>query len=103
MSTHALFIQHKTRPGCRDEVALIWQRHMAPAISDNPGHIAYAYCFGAEPDTICAFQRYRSEEAAAEFLRTGAYAAYEAEVEPLLEGPPQVTVLDVRWTKREPE
>ena len=69
MSCHTVFINHSTRSGRRDDVELIWRRYMLPAISTNPGHVAYAYCFG---------------------------------VEPLLKGPPQITVLEVRWIKGHP-
>lgn len=97
--SYALFIQHKTLPGKRDAVQRVWRKHMMPAITANDGHEAYFYCFGSDPDTICAFQRYRDEEAAGAFLKTPAYAAYLDEVSPLLAGEPAVTVLDVMWSK----
>lgn len=100
MTSLALIIKHQTRPGKRDEVRKVWERHMAPAISANPGHIAYFYCFdNADPDAILAFQQYVSAEAAGEFLKTDSYAAYLQEVEPLLSGPPQVTALTPMWSK----
>ena len=52
-----------------------------------------------DPDVIVAYQRYRDAEAAEAFLRTEAYASYTAEVEPLLAGPPVVTVLRTLWAK----
>jgi quinol monooxygenase YgiN len=100
MSEIALFIKHKTLPGKRDEVRKVWEKHMAPAISANPAHIAYFYCFdNADPDSICAFQRYASAEAAQDFLKTSSYLAYLREVERLLSGPPQVTTLTPLWSK----
>ena len=100
MTSLALIIKHKTQPGKRDEVRIVWERHMAPAVSANPGHIAYFYCFdNADPDAIVAFQQYVSAEAAGEFLKTDSYAAYLQEVEPLLSGPPQVTALTPVWSK----
>jgi quinol monooxygenase YgiN len=100
MTSLALIIKHKTQPGKRDEVRTVWERHMAPAISANPGHLAYFYCFdNADPDAIMAFQQYVSAEAAGEFLKTDSYAAYLKEVEPLLSGPPQVTTLTPMWSK----
>lgn len=100
MAGHALFIQHKTRPGMRDAVQRIWQKHMEPSIALNPDHEAYFYCFGEGPDTICAFQRYSSREAAAAFVKTPEYAAYQAEIAPLLQSEPAVIVLDVQWSKQ---
>jgi quinol monooxygenase YgiN len=71
MASFALFIKHKTQPGRRDEVRKVWERHMAPAIAANPGHVAYFYCFdNGDPDSIYAFQQYSSLEASQEFLQT---------------------------------
>jgi quinol monooxygenase YgiN len=100
VTAFALIVRHKTQPGKRDEVRRVWEKHMAPAISGNPGHTAYFYCFdNADPDSIHAFQQYESIEASREFLTTASYAAYLEDVEPLLAGPPQVTALSPIWTK----
>ena len=99
MSKHALFLQHRTKPGARDAVQKVWQKHMQPAIEANAGHEVYVYSFGSDPDRICAFQVYGSAEAAEAFLKSPAYLAYEKEVAPLLEGPPQVEVLQPQWIK----
>lgn len=100
MSQTALFIKHKTVPGKRDDVRKVWEKHMAHAISENPDHTAYFYCFDdADSDAICAFQQYASSEAAQDFLETDSYKAYLEEVEPLLSGPPQVTALTPVWSK----
>jgi len=96
----ALFVRHRTLPGRRDEVRKVWEKHMAPAVSANPGHIAYFYCLdNNDPDSVCAFQEYVSAEASESFLQTESYAAYLREVEPLLAGPPEVTVLTPVWSK----
>lgn len=97
--SYALFIRHKTMPGKREAVRDVWRRHMMPAITANDGHQAYFYCYGNEPDSICAFQQYRDQDAAQAFLDTPAYLAYLQEVAPLLAGDPVVTVLDVQWSK----
>ena len=100
MTAFALIIKHTTQPGKREEVRKIWERHMAPAIASNPGHTAYFYCFdNTDQDSICAFQQYSSVEASQDFLKTSTYAAYLKDVEPLLEGPPQVTALTPMWSK----
>jgi quinol monooxygenase YgiN len=100
MESIALFIRHKTLPGKRDQVRSVWEKYMAPAISANPGHTDYFYCFDdADPDSICAFQQYANVEASQNFLKTDSYAAYLKEVEPLLSGPPRVTALTPVWSK----
>ena len=99
MTKHALFLQHRTKPGARDDVQKIWQKYMQPAIAANPEHEVYVYAFGDDPDRICAFQVYSSVEAANAFLQSQAYRDYEQEVTPLLEGPPTVEVLRPQWIK----
>lgn len=100
MISFALIIKHKTWPGKRDEVRKVWERHMASAISANPGHTHYFYCFdNADPDSIVAFQQYENQEASRAFLETKHYAAYLKEVEPLLSGPPQITALTPMCSK----
>lgn len=99
MIKHALFLQHRTKPGMRDAVQKVWQRHMQPAITANASHEVYVYSFASDPDRICAFQVYASVDEANAFLETQAYRDYQAEVEPLLEGPPQVEVLQPQWIK----
>jgi len=100
MTQLALIIKHKTQPGRRDDVRAVWEKHMAPAVSGNPGHVAYFYCFdNADRDSISAFQVYESAAASKAFLATREYAAYLEDVEPLLLGPPQVTALTPMWSK----
>ena len=98
--TFALLIKHETQPGKREDVRAVWEKHMAPAISANAGHIAYYYCFDdGDEDSIVAFQQYKDVEASREFLKTESYATYLKEVEPLLLGPPVVTSLTPKWSK----
>jgi quinol monooxygenase YgiN len=99
MSKHVLFLQHRTKPGARDAVQRVWQKHMQPAIEANAGHEIFVYAFGSDPDRICAFQVYGSAGEANAFLKTPAYLAYEKAVAPLLEGPPDVEVLHPQWIK----
>lgn len=99
MSQHALFLQHRTKPGARDAVQKVWQKHMQPTIDSNAGHQVYVYSFGADPDRICAFQVYGSVAEANAFLKSQAYIDYQRDVTPLLEGPPQVEVLQPQWIK----
>lgn len=100
MSQTALFIIHQTKPGQREAVKAVWMRHMAPAIQNNPGHLAYFYNFDNDnPDAICAFQVYASAQAAADFLQHPSYLAYLAESRDLLEHAPKVMSLSPQWAK----
>ncbi|MGO4257922.1 putative quinol monooxygenase [Marmoricola sp. RAF53] len=100
MTQLAVTIRHQTLPGRRDDVRKVWEAHMAPAISRNPGHLAYYYCLdNHDADAVLAFQIYDSLESSQAFLLTDAYAAYLQEVGPLLTGPPEVTALTPVFSK----
>ena len=96
---HALFIKHRAKPGRRTDLETVWRTHMMTAIAGNDGHLAYTYGFGAEPDTVGAFQLYRSKEDADAFVQSASYLAYLERARPLLEHEPEVTVLEPRWVK----
>ena len=94
-------VTHKTLPNQRDAVRVLWEKHLAPAVLDNPGHLAYYYGLDSDdPDGITAFQHYRTAEDALTFLQHPSYRAYEREVAPLLAGPPKVSKLVPTWIKQ---
>lgn len=98
----ALFITHRTAKGKRDAVREVWERHMAPAIRDNPGHIAYFYCFdNADADILRVFQLYRDRAASEAFLEHPNYVEYLAESRALLAGPPEIHEATPAWLKRD--
>jgi quinol monooxygenase YgiN len=100
MTSTALFIIHHTKPGKREEVKKVWLKHMAPAIQNNSGHLAYFYTFdNNNPDSICAFQHYESEQAAKTFLSHPSYQAYLVESRVFLEHEPQIISLAPQWIK----
>ena len=100
MSEIALLIRHKTRPGKRDEVVKLWERHLRSSIADNPAHEAYSYCLdNGDEDSILALQQYTNLEESQRFLAHPSYLAYLAEVESLLARPPEVTSLTPLWRK----
>ncbi len=97
---HALFIVHRTNPGKRDEVRAVWEKHMAPAIAKNDGHIDYFYCFDHQDhDVLRVFQLYSNAEAADSFLQHPNYAGYLQEVGPLLSNQPEVHTATPQWKK----
>lgn len=101
MTAHAVFITHRTKAGLRADAARVWTQIMRPAIDANPGHLAYVYTLPAdEPDVIRAFQLYRTAEDAVAFLRTPEYIEYCQDVDPYLDGPPQVTSTPATWVKQ---
>ncbi len=95
-----IIVEHLALPGRRDDLADVWMRWMADAVSRNAGHVAYRYTFDEDaPDAVVAIQEYASDDDAAAFLRDPAYLAYLAESEPLLARPPVVRRLRPVWSK----
>lgn len=98
--TYALFLKHRSLPGRRDELVTVWDEHMLDAIAENDAHEAYVYSEDvADRDVLMVFQQYSSQEAGEAFLQTPEYRAYLAASEPLLAGPPEVTVVRQLWSK----
>jgi quinol monooxygenase YgiN len=98
MAEDALFIQHRTKPGKRDDVEAIWRKHIKPTVAVNDDVVDF-YGFGEDPESICAFQKYPDREATTAFVKTPQYAGYYEEVSPLLLGEPIIAALDVQWSK----
>lgn len=96
----ALFIRHQAQAGRRDDVQRIWEKHVKPRVIANPAHEAYFFCHDhADPDVICVFQLYSSEEAAGEFLSGDWYRAYLNEVAQVVAAPPQISPASLIWGK----
>lgn len=100
MTSHAVFITHRTKPGRRADAVAVWTAIMKPAVEANPDHLTYVYSLPEdEPDVIRAFQLYRSADAAATFLQTPEYLDYATTVAEHLDGPPQVSSAPAAWVK----
>lgn len=100
MSQHALFIRHQARPGQRDAVRRVWEKHVQPRAAANPAHEAYYFCYdSSDPDVICVFQLYSSAEAAREFLGGAWYPGYLEEVGAHIATPPQIIPAGLVWAK----
>ena len=101
--SHALFVRHKAQPGCRAKVQAVWEKHVKPRAASNPDHLAYYFCHDvADPDVICVFQLYTSEQAMRDFLAGDWYPGYLAEVAALSAAPAQVLPASPIWIKNNP-
>ncbi|KQM97993.1 putative quinol monooxygenase [Sphingomonas sp. Leaf25] len=94
-----LIVTHRAQAGQRASLVDAWERHMPSAISANPGHVAYSYGLGDDPDAIIAVQIYRSPADAEEFLRTDAYREYLDASRHLLAHEPELTRFTPHWIK----
>lgn len=100
MSKIALFVRHQAKPGMRDDVRRVWEKHVKPRAAANPAHEAYYFCYDrADADVISVFQLYSSEAAMNEFLGGDWYPVYLSEVAEFVATPPRVMPADPVWTK----
>ena len=100
MQKIALLVRHKTRPGAREKMLEVWTRHVQPRARDNPGHLAYYFCFdSANPDQVTAFQVFANDAERAAFLGGDWYPAYLAEVSHYISEPPEIVSTQVVWSK----
>lgn len=100
MSKTALFIRRQALPGRRNEVQLIWERHVKPRVEVNPDHEPYYFCHDDnDPDVVCVFQIYSSEAAMQDFLSGEWYPAYLSEVSKVVAAAPQISPATLVWNK----
>ncbi len=100
MSKTALFIRHQAKPGKRDDVRRVWEKHVKPHAAANPAHKAYYYCYdGKDADVIRVFQLYPNADAMQSFRKGDWYADYLKAVGEFVSVPPQITPADLIWTK----
>lgn len=86
MNKLALFLKNKAKPGKREEVHRIWDKHLRPRVEKSKAQELYLFCHDDnDPDTFYIFELYNDREA---FLRNGQtdwFAEYMKEVGPLLQ------------------
>lgn len=100
MTRTALFIRHQAKPGQREDVRRVWEKHVKPRAAANPAHEAYYFCYDSkDANVICVFQLYTSEAAMQDFLKGAWYADYLKAVGEFIAGPPQITPADLVWAK----
>jgi quinol monooxygenase YgiN len=104
MNGTALFVRHRAQPGRRDEVRLIWERHVRPRVEANPAHVAYYFCYDdRDPDVVSVFQLYRDDEALQAFMAGDWYPAYLEEIAAVVDAPPEIMPATTVWTKTSPQ
>ncbi len=96
----AILVRHRSKPGMRERVRSVWEKHVRPRVADNPEHLSYFYCFDHnDADVICAFQVYSDATAPERFMAGPWYDAYLAEIAPLVAESPQISACKVEWAK----
>ncbi len=100
MGQLAMIITTRAQPGRRDDLFDRYQEHLAPRAADNDAQEVVVWCADQQdPDVFHLFEIYRDTAALEANAQASWFAAYLAEVGPLLAGEPQVTMAEPRWSK----
>lgn len=100
MGKTALFVRHRARPGQRQRVQEVWEKHVKPRVEANPSHEAYYFCHDADdPDVVCVFQLLSDADAVTAFMAGDWYPVYLEEVTRWVAEAPSITTADVAWVK----
>ncbi len=100
MSKTALFIQHRAKPGHRNDVQRVWEKHVKPRVEVNPAHEAYYFCYDEnDPDVVCVFQLYSDIDAMNAFMEGDWYPVYLDEISKFIADAPQIIPAKTVWVK----
>ncbi len=100
MSKHALYIRHQAKPGKRDDVRRIWEKHARDYVAGSNGQLTYYYCYDDnDPDTIVVFALAANETSGQEFVKQPWFADYQRETAALLAEPSEFRPATPRWVK----
>ena len=100
MNPVALYVRHQAKPGMREQMRAVWEKHVKPRAAVNPGHLEYFFCHDdTDPDVVMVFQLYRDQAALDGFLAGDWYPAYLAEVAKVVAEPPRIVPAALVWRK----
>ncbi|MBA3241971.1 MAG: hypothetical protein H0T60_12155 [Acidobacteria bacterium] len=69
MTKTALFIRHRAKPGRREDIRRVWEKHVKVRVEANPAHEAYFFCYDdGDPNVIRVFQLYTDPASMQDFL-----------------------------------
>jgi len=100
MEPVALFIKVRVRPGKREQVRQLWEKHLKQRAESNEAQDMYCYCYDENDENILLiFERYIDREALNNNAQQDWFREYMNEVGPLLDGDPDVSFGLPIWTK----
>ena len=94
-----LAIKTRTQPGKRDDVARLYQQHLAPRAEANEEQEVVVWCNDAhDQDVFYLFEIYTNQEAMGANAQAPWFADYMMAVGPLLAGEPEVAMAVPTWS-----
>lgn len=100
MAKVAVFAIVKAKPGKRDEIRRLYEKHIKPRVESNARQEQCFYCYGNDDeDTICVFELFSDPEIVKENLNSDWLPAYMEKELPLVAGPAQIVMATPMWVK----
>ena len=100
MAELALFITVKTKPGKRDELKGLWEKHLKPRAAANDQQSRYVYAFDdRDENTIHMMEVYETRSAFNENVQAEWFSDYMQKAMPLLDGEPVMHTGTPQWVK----
>ena len=95
-----LIVKTKTKPGKREEVYRLFDKHLAPRVDGTNALEVFAWCADeVDADIFYIFEIYGDRTIQQTNAQDPAYFAYLQEAEPLLESGPEVVRATPVWAK----
>jgi len=100
MQKTTLILTVRTKPGKREELRALWDRHLRPRAEENAAQELYLYCHDAEdPDTTHIIEVYGDGDAMRRNAAAPWFAEYMRASAPLLAGGPAMARAEPVWAK----
>jgi quinol monooxygenase YgiN len=96
----ATIVSVKARPGKRDALLGLFEKHLAPRAMNNDAQEVVVWIADAsDPDVFHLFEVYADSQSMQNNAQADWFAAYMAEAGELLAGMPDMRMGEPRWTK----
>jgi len=100
MAELAIFLTVKTKPGKRDALKALWEKHLKQRAAENEAQSKYIYAFDSQDEnTVRITEVYETMAAFEHNSRAEWFSAYMNEAMPLLDGEPEFNMAVPKWIK----
>lgn len=100
MAELAIFLTIRTKPGKREALRALWERHLKPRAAEAAVQTHYVFAFDSQDENVVRIMEvYASMAAFEKNARAPWFAAYMEEAAPLLDGEPALHMATPVWVK----
>lgn len=96
----AVFLTIETKPGQREALVDLWDKHLKDRASEDRDHVNYVFALDMnDPNVIRIAEVYATQAAFQTNTQSDWFAAYMAEATKLLAGEPSFAMASPHWVK----